>query len=260
MFAERECSVRAGDKAWPIVVRTPAKLAARPALLVNLAWDRRTSLDGDYYRIVPDVFLAAGHRVAAFDMPNHGERADRHGSGLVGMAAAIADGNDVFRDVRAAGRALVDWAVREGLCRTTDVLVCGTSRGGLAALHVMAGDERIAACAAICPVTYLPALSEFAALAGNRIIEESNAEVLVPALAARPVFLAMGERDPRVDSDRCFRFHARLTAVSRIRKPVLFTAPGESHGAATFPVETAHFAAAAFLLGEFANQARLPTG
>lgn len=259
-FGERECRLLVGDKERPIIVRTPARLASRPALLINLAMDRRASLEGDYYRIVPDVFLAAGHHVATFDMPCHGDMADRYGRGLVGMAASISDGNDLFAEIRATARALVDWAVGQRLCGGTDVLVCGTSRGGLAALSVMSGDERIMACAAICPVTYLPALAEFAPLAGNVIVERSNADALVPALADRPVFLAIGVDDPRVDAARCFRFHARLNAVARSRKPVLFTAPGESHGASTFPGEAAHFAAAAFLLGAFAERARLPAG
>lgn len=253
---EREFGLRIEGEERMVLVRTPERPAARPAFLICLAMDRKTTLDGDYYRIVPDVFLAAGHRVAAFDMPYHGERADGYGQGLAGMAAAIAAGIDVFEDIRACGRALAGWAVGEGLCRESDVVVSGTSRGGLAALHVMSADGRIAAGAAVCPVTHLPALSEFAGLAGNPLVERSNAEALAALLADRPVFLAMGVEDPRVDAGRCFRLHAQLNALSRCRKPVLFTAPGESHGAATFPGEAAHFAAAAFLLGEVADLSR----
>lgn len=259
-FDEREEVLRVGDEAWSLLVRTPAKLASRPALLISLAMDRRMTLEGDLYRIAPSVFLAAGHRVAAFDMPCHGDRADHHGRGLVGMAASIAAGNDVFAQIRAVGRAAVDWALREGLGREGDIFVTGTSRGGLAAMHVMAGDERVASCAAVCPVTFLPALSEFAALAGHPIVERSNAEALIPALADRPVFLAMGVEDPRVDAGRCFRLYAQLYATARGPKPVLFTAPGESHGAATFPGEAAHWAAAAFLLDQSAQRVRLTAG
>src|SRR5688500_6486405 len=82
-------------------LRSPARRTEDPALVINLAMDRRTSLDEPPYCLMPDLFLAAWHRAASFDMPNHGENIDQYGEKLVGMAAAMAAGTDPFELVRA---------------------------------------------------------------------------------------------------------------------------------------------------------------
>ena len=66
--------------------------------------------------MVPDIFLAAGHRVVSFDLPCHGDRADETGEGLVGMATAMGRGLGVFADISETGRALTVSA-RCGLAR-----------------------------------------------------------------------------------------------------------------------------------------------
>ena len=205
------------------------------------------SLDEPPYRIVPDAFLATGHRVASFDLPCHGELAAEGIEGLTGMAAAVARGVDVFDEIRQTGAGLVDLCLERGLAPGEAVALNGTSRGGLAALHVMAADRRVLACAVHAPVTYLPRLSEFARLAGNPIVARASAAALIPQLADRPVFIAIGQTDPRVGADHCLAFHAALRGASPSRPPVLFTAPGASHGEG-YPYELGYQAAAAFLL------------
>ena len=238
-----------------VTLRIPDRLCERPALLIHLAIDRANSLDGEDYRWVPDIFLAAGHRVAAFDLPYHGERADETGDGLVGIAAAMASGLDVFADIRETGRALIDHAVRDGLVQS-GVVLNGISRGGLSALHVTAGDSRVLACAAHAPVTRLSTLTEFRDLTGTDLVNTSDAFALVDRLADRPVFLAMGESDPRVSAEYCFQFYAALVAAASAPAGELFSGPGTSHGPG-FLFTCGYQAAAAFLLKHCAHAGKL---
>ena len=249
--APEEIMLQVGGEPRKALIWTPKRLALRPALLINFGLDRQQTLGGDSGRIRPDVFLAAGHRVASIELPNHGERANEYGEGLPGMANSVAHGVDVFADIRETGRALIQSCLDRGLVQDKRVFLSGVSRNGHAALHVMAAEEQVLACAILSPVTHLPTLWEFRDLADNPIVRRSNAAALVDRLADRPVFIAMGTSDPRVGADRCFDFHARLCAASRRTLPELFCAEGQSHGT-TYPEETGNHAGAAFLLRQYA--------
>lgn len=209
------------------VLRRPAQASARPAMLVNLAMDAVTSLGEPPYRIVPDVFLEAGHAVASFDLPCHGEDVRDGMEGLTGLAASMAAGVDEFARLREAGRAVIAWAL-EMLPAGTGVVVSGTSRGGLACLHLMAAEPHIAAGAVLAPVTHLPALREFAALADRPLVAAASAESLLPKLAGRPVYVAINRVDPRVGAEHCLRFVEQLRAGSATQVTLDVT-PDESH-------------------------------
>ena len=226
-------------------MRTPKPLADRPALLINLAADRRTSLDDDPYRIVPDIFLAAGHQVASFDLPKHGELADDYGSGLQGMANAIAGGEDPFDEIRQVGQALITNAVQMKWAES--IYACGTSRGGLVAMHLLAEIGQVKAAGVIIPATYLPALAEFHDLASHPTVRNNNAESLIPKLRNRRLMVMIGETDPRVDASKCREFVKKLAAVSDRVKPVLVTGQGQSHGG-SYSMEHAYKAVADYLL------------
>ena len=255
MFTAETISFQVRGETRPALVHTPRLLCQHPALLITLTGSRQEALEHRDYRMVADIFLAAGHRAASFDLPNHGERVDRYGEGLAGMAAAAAAGVDVFADLQATGRALLDRCIELGLARAGGIVLNGVSRGGLAALHVMAADTRVLACAIHAPVTHLPALREFAALPDNPIVRRANAGALTDRLADRPVFIAIGAEDPRVGAAHAFEFHARLQALAQAYPPELFVAPGISHGA-TYPEEIGFYAAAGFLLRHCAEQAK----
>lgn len=257
VYREIEVEFQAAGQTRKALVRTPARLCPRAALLINLAADRRGALDEEWFGIVPNIFLAAGHRVASIDLPCHGETAEPGVEGLTGMACAIARGEDVFAHLRATGAALVDLCLDRGLAAIERILVSGTSRGGLAAMHLMADDPRILAMAAHVPVTRLPTLIEFRDLADHPLVHRANAEALIPKLADRPVFLAMGSSDPRVSAEQCFTFFAKLQAASRRTPPVLFCAEGQSHGD-TYPGHAGYQAGAAFLLRECAERMKNP--
>jgi len=232
------------------LIRTPPRPAQRPALLIALGGTRRDALDHEDHRRIPDIFTAGGHHVASFDLPNHGDCVNAFGEDLAGMAAAMAAGHDVFAQASRIGRAFIDTALREDI-GSSGVVLFGTSRGALAALHIMNEDLRVTACALNAPLTYIPAPREFAHLADSDVVRRSNAMALVPRLADRHIFMDVGMSDPRIGAGHCFEFYAALCAVSTHVMPVLFTAPGESHGT-TYPADTACQAAAGFLLSHHA--------
>ena len=252
MFRQEQHRLDVGGREVLLLSRVPLRSVPSPVLLINLAGDRRGSLDSAPYRIVPDAFLEAGHPVASFDLPNHGDLVDHYGSGLSGMAAALADGVDVFGVVAACGRAAIDACLSGGLVRADSVMVAGTSRGALAALHVMAGDRRVCAGAAFAPVTEMCALNEVRSLAGTEIVRKSSAMALVEKLAGRAIFLAINRSDPRVGTEHCREFHQALVNAAPSLETTMLEADTEGHR----PPESVYDEGARFLLEHIGTPAR----
>ncbi|OPZ85141.1 MAG: esterase [bacterium ADurb.Bin429] len=237
-----------------VLLRMPERMAARPCLLINLAGSRQWAMHEMPYALIPAIFTAAGHPVASFDLPYHGELATDERKELRGIAAAMAAGEDPLAEVRAVGRALIDAALAQGLADAGRIVIAGTSRGGFSALHVMAADTRVHAAAALVPVTDLAALTETQALAAA-VIARDSATALIPALANRHVFLATGERDDRVSADACFAFYGKLLAAAREVRPVLRVFSGVTH-TGSFPYEPLYLSGAAYLLERCAEAVR----
>ena len=209
MCVENDIPLTAGDASFHLLLRTPERLAARPAALISLAMDRRTSLAVQPYCRIVDAFLAAGHYAASLDLPNHGERVNAYGDGLGGWAAAAAAGVDPFAELVASGKAAVDACIAR-LPGLAGIVAAGTSRGGFCAIRLTAADARIGAVAGLAPVTWLPALSEFDGLAGNAIVQGANLDSFIVPLTGRPVFLGIGIDDRRVGTAHCLRLHTSL--------------------------------------------------
>ena len=224
--------------------RIPDTLAARPALLIHLTLTAAQGLELDPFAIVPRAFLAAGHCVASFDLPNHGRMVDRYGEGLTGMAAAFADGCDVFRPAVETGSALID-AYRQRIAPSGPVIASGISRGALVALHLAASDARIEVAAAFAPVTDLRALREFDSLADAPIVDDVSALALAPRLLTRPVLLTINQTDDRVSTSACVEFFDALKGSSpRDDLHALWIDPGAGHSVA----DTTYDAGAKWLL------------
>ena len=257
-YTEETISFTINGEERKALVRTPERLFRFPAFMMNFGLDRQATLDGEC-GIVSDMFLAAGHRVAALDLPNHGDRVDSYGNGLEGQAAAIKAGVDIFKDMRETATAFIDLMIERGLATENAIVIDGTSRGALMALHVYAFDNRVLALSIHAPVTYSPKLIEFSSLADNPIIQRSNAEALIPLLADKPLFIAIGSSDERIGAECCFDFFAKLRAMCTINQPVLFTGPGATHDISpgSFVRETGYFAAAGFLLQHCAEQLKM---
>ena len=229
-YRDEEALVSASGHVRPFVLRTPEALAARPGLLIYFSLSTRHALDELPYATVPRLFGAAGHYVASFDLPQHGRWTNAYGEGLTGMANAVAAGHDVFADVAAMGRAVVDACLARQVGAAGGIAVAGASRGALCALHLLAADPRIAAGAGFAPVIDLPTLTEFAALRDSPIVQRANALALAPRLADRPVWLAIKEHDARVGTAQCRAFFAALHAAAPPGVPQeLRIEPGDTH-------------------------------
>lgn len=246
-YTEKHYEIKINGSKNHFVVRIPENKSKRPALLIAIAADWKTVFNNAAYNTIPNIFLAAGHNVASFDLPNHGALVDSYGEGLEGWANAISDGINIFEKIRKTGSKIIDIAIKENLVWKETVVITGVSRGGFSAMHIMAYDTRVYAAAVHAPVTDLRALREFDGLKENKLLLSANAENLVSMLADRFLFISIGEKDPRVDEKACFEFYARLYACSKNIRPQLFVLQGQTHGT-TASNEASYNACASFLL------------
>jgi dienelactone hydrolase len=245
---DRALAVKVDGIDRPFLVRLPTNLVANPVLLLHLGLSMHHALDVPPYMTVPQRFLDAGHLVATFDLPQHGGWINEFGEGLTGMARALAAGHDVFADLVSMGHGVIDRCLASGIVQPGRIAVSGISRGGHAALHLLAADRRIAAGAAFAPVTDLPAVSEFTAVADAPLVQQANAQELVPALASRPLFISINADDARVSSQHCIRFFQALRAAAPADiAQQLRVDPGDTHTVS----DAAYQAGADWLLARF---------
>lgn len=203
--------VRPGETLRVRLMSPPAeKQVERPWLLLTFSTDRQTSLTAEDYAGPARKFLAAGHRVASFDLPAHGERIDSRGAGIDGLCARFLAGDDPFKLFAADGSAVVDELIRRELAVAGRIVVCGVSRAGYCGLRLAAADLRIAGVAALAPVTDWRPLREFAICREREDVAQLALEHFCQPLAGRAVYAAIGNRDERVGTDCCVRFALRL--------------------------------------------------
>lgn len=188
----------------------PTRLSPRPLLLLNLCADRTTALTVEPYNLGVRLFLERGHRALSFDLPNHGPRADAFGEGIQGWRNAWVAGEDRFAQAVEEASAVIGRCLERGHAEAGRVVVYGISRGGYLALRLLAADARVAAAAAIAPVTDWRDLSEFAAEKERAELAELRLARYVGALAGKPIFLAIGNADERVSTLSCCRFFHEL--------------------------------------------------
>jgi len=215
---------------------SPQQLAPRPLLLLNFSTDRNTSLKDPLYGDPARRFLEAGHRVLSFDVPAHGERIDKYGKGIDGFCAAFMDGHDPFKRFVSDGIAVIDACIQRGWTQPGRVVVCGNSRSGYCALRLAAADKRIAAVAALAPVTDWRKLREFSGIAKRPEVADLCLDNYAAELAGRPIYLALGNADRRVGTEAFASFvHALATAearmslnVSHLRLLIVNDSPGHT--------------------------------
>ena len=207
----RDIIVDADRGPLPCLLAEPESLAPRPALLLNFAADRYTSIGEAPFDIPARAFVAAGHRVLSFDLPFHGEREiPGRPVGIAGFCDAFAGREDPFAQFVAEGRCVLDAVIRTGLAEAGQAFVAGTSRGGYCALRLMAADARIGGGAAYAPVTDWRVLQEFAEAKERPEVAALALTRYAAALAGRPVWVAIGNADARVGTDRCLQFALSL--------------------------------------------------
>jgi esterase FrsA len=214
----REFSIRVGDLDLPVRLGEPERLSEQPALLLNFGSDRVTNLEEHPCDIPVQAFLAAGHRVASFDLPCHGERkVAKWSQEIEGFCGIFVEGTDVFAGFVDEGRGVIDRLIQDGLAKPGRVFVSGTSRGGYCAIRLAAADLRIAAVVGYAPVTDWRVLREFSAIKEDPNVAALSLVEYTQALAGRPVWFAIGNSDNRVGTDCALRFAEAMAKIESER-------------------------------------------
>ena len=185
-----------------------------PWLLINLASDRDSALNNYDNCQAADIFLENGHRVLSFDLPNHGERINKYGSGIEGMRNAFAAGHNPFEMFLEDSREVVDECIKRGLATAYRIAVSGISRGGYLAMRLMAADSRISQAVAFSPVTDWTILNEFSQHRQDEAALRLNLSSYIHGLVGKPVFMCIGNHDDRVGTFSCCRLYLELAEAN----------------------------------------------
>lgn len=243
--------------AGPVTVTTPGGVSfgvigRRPTApaktLFVFANDVSTTLESDDYNKVGKALLAEGYLCVSLDLPCHGKKAVAgEPAGLEGWAAKLKGGEDPIEPFTKDASAVLDFLVAEKLADPRRIAVCGTSRGGYAALRFAAAEPRVRCVAAFAPVTDLPSLQEFKGLEANALTNAAALRNHADKLTARPVWMCIGNNDERVDTDQAIAFsRAVVKASAAVQKDAMIELHVmTSRGHTIHP--TAHAEAAAWI-------------
>lgn len=207
-IAETPSGVRYG--LWGRETSAPAPL------LIILSATIEESLAEDYFRQCGTALaLESGYLCVSVDLPAHGQqqRSDER-RGLEGWRDRTDRGEDFVADNNARLRAVVDHLLATGTADINRIAACGTSRGGFMALQYAAADPRVRCVAAFAPVTDLMALREFSGANANPLVATLAVRERAADLATRPLWVIIGDRDARVDTDAAVVFVRTVTAAA----------------------------------------------
>jgi predicted amidohydrolase/dienelactone hydrolase len=210
------------------ILKTPAgvrfgllgeKGTAPAPVLFLCATSVEETLGQEAYAKVGRLLAAEGFLGVALDLPCHGEdlRKDEP-KGLAGWRARLEKGDDIVASFARRASAVLDHLVKEGYADATRVAACGTSRGGFLALHFAAAEPRVKCVAAFAPVTDLLALAEFQGMEKHAATKALALAGRADRLAGRAVWVCIGNRDERVDTDRVIAFTRKLVEAAVARK------------------------------------------
>lgn len=204
-----------GDLTIAVLSPEPDQLAADPLLLLNFSADRAASLPGGKYGSITQKFIDAGHRVASFDLPAHGDRVDELGGSIKGLAALVVAGRTPFDVFVEDGKLAVDELIKRGFAKPGRVLLCGVSRAGYCVLRLAAVDDRIAATAALAPVTDWRVLREFDGVKDQPEVAALALTNSADELAGKRIYVAIGNADTRVGTAACTAFILAVNEAER---------------------------------------------
>jgi dienelactone hydrolase len=193
---------------WP---ERPAQPA--PTLFV-LAGGIEDSLGSNTFRQSGNHLAKRGYLCVSVDLPCHGDDARPGEKGLSGWRVRCVAKKDIVADTTARLKMVLDYLIAERLTDPARVAALGTSRGGFMAVHFAAADPRVRCVAAFAPVTDLAALSEFRGVGDDPFVQSLALERQAAALAERPIWLVIGDRDERVSTDRAIQFVRRVTTAA----------------------------------------------
>ena len=139
---------------------------------------------------------------------------------LTGWRYRLEHDDNLVSAFNAKTRTVLDFLVKEESADPKRVAVYGTSRGGFLAFHFAASEPRVKAAAAISPVTKLLVLREFHGTSRLEKVKQLDLMRLAPKLAGRAIWLSIGNKDDRVNTDDAIAFtRALVAATARPGKP-----------------------------------------
>ena len=197
-------------------VMLPAQTGAPAPTLLLFAMAGADTLATAPYARVGQLLHAQGWNVVSLDLPCHG--ADRRAgepAELQGWASRTAAGEDFVASFRARVKDVVEHLIATGMADPARLAAAGTSRGGFLAFHAAAGVPLIRAVAAFAPVTDLLALNEFSGQEHNPLARRLALVNEAATLADRAAWIAIGNADTRVDTDKAIGFARALVREAR---------------------------------------------
>ncbi len=191
---------------------------ARPApTLFVFAADRVGALESDEFNACGKVLQrTVGCLCVSLDMPAHGDdRVAGTPSGLDGWRYRLDRKQDIVTPLLLQTKAVLDYLIREGWTDARRVAIAGNSRGGYMALQAAGAEPRFGAVALFSPVTELTVLKEFKGLPDQPLAQSAAVPHLVEHLAGRPIWICIGNADPRVGTRQAIAFYLALVAAAQ---------------------------------------------
>jgi pimeloyl-ACP methyl ester carboxylesterase len=189
---------------------------ARPTLFLLGAATQSMLTNPDFSRH-GELMYAQGWNVVSVDPPCHGEdlrpgeRAE-----ILGWADRFLKGEDTVAAFVARVNDVIDHLVTENVAKSGSVALMGVSRGGFLALHVAAGNARIAAVCTLAPVMDWAMVREFAEMKENALVKSTALINHVDRITC-PVWTIIGSADDRVDTSKAVEVMHRLLANNSVR-------------------------------------------
>jgi dienelactone hydrolase len=200
----------------PFAVLGEKPAAPAPTLFV-LGGDARSSLLGEDVNQIGRLLMPHGYLCVSVDVPCHGfdTREGEKPAGLEGWKNRIVNGEDLAGDFAARTSKVLDHLIAEKYTDPARVAVAGTSRGGFAALHFAAADQRVQQAIGFAPVTHLPALAEFAGAEEHPQVLAQSVIHVAGKLVGKPLLLIIGNDDARVSTADCLALGLEVVQQSK---------------------------------------------
>ncbi|WP_349315317.1 prolyl oligopeptidase family serine peptidase [Chitinophaga sp. MM2321] len=185
-------------------------------ILVILSNTIDETLNSEYFRQCGTRLAKEyGWLCVSLDIPYHGKRIRKAAeSGLTGWAVAAKRGEDFVKDNNRSVSEILKFLIKKGYADPDKIAVCGTSRGGYLALQFAASEPGVKAVAAFAPVTDLLALKEFSGFSATDIPASLNLDNKINSLSQKGVWIVIGDRDERVDTDKAIELARKISKAS----------------------------------------------
>lgn len=193
---------------WPAKPTKPA-----PTLFI-LSGSWQDALGSVTYRKAGTQLAERGYLCVSVDLPCHGADEQSKEKGLTGWRTRCDRNENLMAELTGRMTKVLDYLIAEKLADPERIAVVGTSRGGFAAMHFAIADPRVRCVAGYAPVTDLAKLSEFKGAEQSPLVQKLALANYADVLAAKGVWIIIGDRDVRVDTDSAITLARKISAAA----------------------------------------------